>query len=273
MNARGARCGDRNGLVNWTFSLAYHQNWIDGYVDQPMNVTGDIAELEQEQQKLILERTFTAILRLSSWRPSSANNGKLAKVVGSAKKQLEWLRDDDEHQTYLREFMTKHRILCAFIVSRAEDITLQESAWIAEACRELRTLTQKLRRNAVTKAEDYQRLYDIFTANREGLSGWLNLATTGKFLAFLRLLTSSESILDVGRALFNTFTGSLKGMANSMRREADFWEHEGNKIDNWQDTLQRYTSTINSIPPVDTDVSHTHSIEVGQIIRLTLTRN
>jgi hypothetical protein len=77
----------------------------------------------------------------------------------------------------------------------------------------------------------------------------------------------------VGRLLFDTFTGSLKGMANSMRQEADFWEREGNKIDDWQDTLLRYTSAINSMPPVGTDVSHTLSLKVGRIIGLPLARN
>jgi hypothetical protein len=108
----------------------------------------------------------------------------LAKLVGSAKQQLAWLRHDYEHQTYLREFMTQHRILCAFIVSRTEDIALQESTSIAVLCQELRRLTQKLRKNAVKKAEEYEILYDEFTANRETLSDWLNSASTGKFLAF-----------------------------------------------------------------------------------------
>lgn len=73
----------------------------------------------------------------------------------------------------------------------------------------------------------------------------------------------------VGRSLVDSFTNSLQGMANSMRCEADFWEHQGNTIRDWQSTRQLYLSADDAMPtfpPVLDDAcsGDPSPIEVGQ---------
>jgi hypothetical protein len=186
-------------------------------------------KLDPEQQKL--SSAFLEIERLSTWVPSVANKRKLGGVLKSAKEQLDQLRRDADYHDCLREFMASHHILCAFIIHHAEDIDDQNSERIAELFKELRQMTQKLRNTALKKAKGYEKLYDDFIANRDEWSDLLDSASKGQ-----------------GHSLVDDFTSSLQGMANSMRREADHWERQGNEISDWQNTRELYLSACNTIP-------------------------
>jgi hypothetical protein len=52
----------------------------------------------------------------------------------------------------------------------------------------------------------------------------------------------------VGHSLVDRFTDSLKDMASSMRREANFWNSQSSQFDKWPNIRQTYGSAINAMP-------------------------
>lgn len=153
-----------------------------------------VLEQEHKIRQEKLSSTFLEIERLSTWVPSSANKRKLGGALKTAKEQLDQLGGDTEYHDYLRDFMTRHHILCAFIIGHAEDITDQNAERIAEMSKELRKMTQKLRKAALKKANGYERLYEDFIANREGLSHLLDSANAGQgtVLGFIECVIISD---------------------------------------------------------------------------------
>jgi len=172
------------------------------------------------------------ILRLSSWTPSSTHNKNLRKMLRDALLMLNDLGGNEEYHDTLRDFMKRHTALCAFTLDNADVITTDDPEKTADLCKNLRRLAQNLGKIASTKAEQYQKLYESFIAHREELSRWLDSASPGQ-----------------GRSIVDSFTGSLKDMASSMRREANFWNSQSNQFHKWPDIRETYGRAIIAMPP------------------------
>ena len=131
-----------------------------------------------------LEARFSAtldkILRLSSWTPSSTHNKHLRELLRNALLMLNDLGGNEEYHNYLRDFMKRHTAFCAFTLDNADLITTEDSETTAELCKNLRRLAQNLGKIASTKAEQYQKLYEKFLANKDDLSHWLDSASPGQ---------------------------------------------------------------------------------------------
>ena len=95
------------------------------------------------------------------------------------------LGDNEEYHDDLRDFMKRHTAFCAFTLDNADLITTEDSQTTAELCKDLRRLTQNLGKIASTKAEQYQKLYENFIANKEDLSHWLDSASPGQGKLYL----------------------------------------------------------------------------------------
>ena len=124
--------------------------------------------------------TFDKILRLSSWTPSSTRNKHLHELLKNALLTLKNLRGNEEYHENLRDVMKQHAAFCAFSLDNAGLITTEDSETTAELCKNLRRLAQNLRKIASTKAEQYQKLYEIFIAHKDDLSHWLDSASPGQ---------------------------------------------------------------------------------------------
>ena len=127
-----------------------------------------------------LSNALDKILRLSSWTPSSTHNRRLRELLRNALLTLNDLGGNEEYHHCLRDFMKRHTALCAFTLENANAITAEDSETTAELCKNLRRLAQNLGKIASTKAEQYQKLYENFIANKEDLSHWLDSASPGQ---------------------------------------------------------------------------------------------
>ena len=147
--------------------------------------------------------------------------------------------------------MKRHTALCAFTLENANAITAEDSETTAELCRNLRRLAQNLGKIASTKAEQYEKLYENFIANKEDLSHWLDSAIPGQ--GKLHICFSSVAFYTqfdlVGRSLVDGFTDSLKDMASTMRREANFWNSQSNLFHIWPNIKETYGCDIDAMPP------------------------
>ena len=196
--------------------------------------------------------TLDRILRLSSWTPSCSHNEHLRTLLRDALLLLNDLGGNEEYQEDLRDFMKRHTAFCAFTLDNAYSITAEDSETTAELCKNLRRLAQKLGKIASTKADQYQKLYENFIAHKEDLSHWLDSASPGQgnfnilFLFFASPFTYSSFF--VGRSLVDSFTDSLKDMASSMRREANFWNSQSNQFHKWPNIRQSYSYAIDAMP-------------------------
>jgi hypothetical protein len=92
---------------------------------------------------------------------------------------------NENYHDCLRDFLKQHTAFSAFTLDHAVIITSGDTEQTAELCKNLRQLAQKLGMIASRKAEQYQKLYEVFIANRNGLSGWLDSAglEQGRFYA------------------------------------------------------------------------------------------
>ena len=124
--------------------------------------------------------TLDKILRLSSWTPSSTHNKRLRELLRNALLMLNDLGGSEEYHEYLRDFMKRHTAFCAFTLDNADLITTEDTETTAELCKNLRRLAQNLGKIASTKAEQYQKLFEIFIAHKEELSRWLDSASPGQ---------------------------------------------------------------------------------------------
>ena len=76
-------------------------------------------------------------------------------------------------------------------------------------------------------------------------------------------------LIPVGRSLIDSFTSNLKDVAISARREAEFWERQGNKFSDWTNIQETYSSASADMPafppcPGEASVNDTSNAEVGQ---------
>ena len=198
-----------------------------------------------------LSNALDKILRLSSWTPSSTHNSRLRGLLRNALLTLDDLGGNEEYHDCLRDFMKRRTALCAFTLENANAITAEDSWTTAELCKNLRRLAQNLGKIASTKADQYQKLYENFLANKEVLSLWLDSASPGQgrlYICFSSIAFYIQFIL-VGRSLVDGFTDSLKDMASSMRREADFWNSQSNLFHIWPNIKETYVCDINAMPP------------------------
>ena len=124
--------------------------------------------------------TLDKILRLSSWTPSRTHNKYLRVLLKNTLVILNNLGDNEEYHDCLRDFMKRHTTFCAFTLDNAYAITAEDSETTAELCRNLRRLAQNLGKIASTKADQYQKLYENFIANKGDLSHWLDSASPGQ---------------------------------------------------------------------------------------------
>ena len=124
--------------------------------------------------------TFDKILRLSSWTPSSTRNKQMHKLLRNALLTLKDLRCNKEYHENLHDVMKQHTAFCAFTLDNADLITSKDSETTAELCKNLRRLAQNLRKIASTRAEQYQKLYELFIAHKDDLSHWLDSASPGQ---------------------------------------------------------------------------------------------
>jgi hypothetical protein len=135
--------------------------------------------------------TLDKILRLSSWTPSSTHNKHLRELLRNALLMLNDLGGSEEYHEYLRDFMKRHTAFCAFMLDNADVITTKDSETTAELCKNLRRLAQNLGKIASTKAEQYQKLCEIFISHREDLSNWLDSASPGQGKLYIWFLCIS----------------------------------------------------------------------------------
>ena len=124
--------------------------------------------------------TLDKILRLSSWTPSSTHNEHLRELLRNTLLMLNDLGGHQEYHDDLLYIMKRHTALCAFTLDNADLITTEDSETNAELCKDLRRLAQNLGKITSTKAEQYQKLYEIFIANKEDISDWLDSASPGQ---------------------------------------------------------------------------------------------
>ena len=123
--------------------------------------------LEERRLEELLSNALDKILRLSSWTPSSTHNRRLRELLRNALLTLNDLGGNEEYHDCLREFMKRRTALCAFTLENANAITAEDSGTTAELCKNLRRLAQNLGKIASTKADQYQKLYENFIANKE----------------------------------------------------------------------------------------------------------
>ena len=135
-----------------------------------------------------LSNMLDKILRLSTWKPSSTHNKHLRELLNNALLTLNDLGDNEEYRENLRDIMKWHTALCAFTLDNANVITSEDSETTADLCKNLRRLAQNLGKIASTKAEQYQTLYEKFIANKEELSHWLDLASSGQGKLYIYFL-------------------------------------------------------------------------------------
>jgi len=200
----------------------------------------EIPKLVGMHQRLRLGYYFTPgfqlsldkILRLSSWTPSSTHNKNLHELLREVLLMLNDLGGNEEYHDTLRDFMKQHTALCVFTLDNADVIPTDDPEKTADLCKNLRRLAQNLGKIASTKAEQYQKLYDNFIAHREELSRWLDSASP-----------------EQGRSIVDSFTDSLKNMASSMRREANFWNSQSNQFHKWPNIRETYGSALIAMPP------------------------
>ena len=133
----------------------------------------------------LFSTTLEKILRLSSWTPSSTHNKHLRELLRNALLMLNNLGDNEEYHDDLRDLMKQHTTFCAFTLDNADLIATEDSQTTAELCKDLRRLAQNLGKIASTKAEQYQKLYENFIANKEDLSHWLDSASPGQGKLYL----------------------------------------------------------------------------------------
>ena len=198
-----------------------------------------------------LSNALNKILRLSSWTPSSTHNSRVRGLLRNALGTLRDLGGNEEYHDCLRDFMKRRTALCAFMLENANAITAEDSGMTLELCKNLRRLAQNLGKIASTKAEQYEKLYENFIANKEGLSHWLDSAIPGQgklHICFSSIAFYIQFDL-VGRSLVDGFTDSLKIMASSMRREADFWNSQSNLFHIWPNIKETYGCDIDAMPP------------------------
>ena len=138
-----------------------------------------------------LSNSFDKILRLSSWTPSSAHNKHLHELLRNALQMLNDLGGNEEYHDDLRDFMKRHTTFCAFTLDNAYAITAEDSETTTELCKNLRRLAQNLGKIASTKAEQYQKLYEKFIANKEELSHWLDSASPGQGKVYFWFLSTA----------------------------------------------------------------------------------
>jgi hypothetical protein len=124
--------------------------------------------------------TLDRILRLSSWTPSTTHNMHLRELLRDALTMLNDLGGNEDYHDYLRDFMKRHTAFCAFTLDNADVITTGGAKKTSELCKNLRRLAQNLGKIASTKAEQYQKLYEIFLAHKDDLSNWLDSAIPGQ---------------------------------------------------------------------------------------------
>ena len=202
-----------------------------------------------------LSNALDKILRLSSWTPSSTHNSRLRGLLMNALLTLNDLGGNEEYHECLRDFMKRRTALCAFTVANANAITAEDSGTTAELCKNLRRLAQNLGKIASTKADQYQKLYENFIANKEDLSHWLDSASPGQgklYICFSSIAFYTQFVL-VGRSLVDGFTDSLKDMASTMRREANFWNSQSNQFHKWPNIRETYVCDINVMPPLPSE--------------------
>ena len=147
--------------------------------------------------------------------------------------------------------MKRRTALCAFTLENANAITAEDSETTAELCKNLRRLAQNLGKISSTKAEQYEKLYDNFIANKEDISHWLDSASPGQgklYICFSSIAFFIQFVL-VGRSLVDGFTDSLKVMVSSMRQEAKFWNSQSNLFHIWPNIRETYVCDINVMPP------------------------
>ena len=125
-----------------------------------------------------LSNALDKILRLSSW--TRTHNRRLRELLRNALLTLNDLGGNEEYHHCLRDFMKRRTALCAFALENANAITAEDSETTAELCKNLRRLAQTLGKIASTKAEQYEKLYENFIANKEDLSYWLDSASPGQ---------------------------------------------------------------------------------------------
>ena len=138
--------------------------------------------------------TLDKILRLSSWTPSSTHNKHLRELLMDALVILNNAGGNEEYHDCLRDFMKRHTAFCAFTLDNAYAITAEDSETTAELCRNLRRLAQNLGKIASTKADQYQKLYENFIANKEDLSHWLDSASPGQGKLYIWCLSIACNI-------------------------------------------------------------------------------
>ena len=194
--------------------------------------------------------TLDKILRLSSWTPSVTHNKHLRELLRNALLMLNDLGGNEEYHDYLRDFMTRRAALCAFTLDNGDLISTGDYKTTAELCKNLRRLAQNLWKIASTKAEQYQNLYENFIAHKKDLSDWLDSASPGQGKLYIWFLSVAFYIkfIFVGRSLVDSFTDSLKDMASSMRREANFWNSQSNHFHKWPNISQTYGCAIDAMP-------------------------
>ena len=134
--------------------------------------------LEEPRLEKKLSNALDQILRLSSW--TRTHNMRLRELLRNALLTLNNLGGNEEYHYCLRDFMKRRTALCAFMMENANAITAEDSETIAELCRNLRRLAQNLGKIASTKAEQYEKLFQNFIANKEDLSHWLDSASPGQ---------------------------------------------------------------------------------------------
>jgi hypothetical protein len=70
----------------------------------------------------------------------------------------------------------------------------------------------------------------------------------GKLYFWALTIAFYLQLVFVGRSLVDDFTDSLKDMASSMRREANFWKSQSNQFHKWPNIRQTYGCAINAMP-------------------------
>ena len=212
INDRGVKPTDKEQHIKQLLELMEQEYWRTQYsalprIDDPdMDMSVSLRKLifktmleeiprligmyrRFEVRNLTLEARFSTtldkILRLSSWTPSSTHNKHLRGLLKVALSMLNNLGDNEEYHDDLRDFMKRHTAFCAFTLDNADLITTEDSQTTAELCKDLRRLTQNLGKIASTKAEQYQKLYENFIANKEDLSHWLDSASPGQGKLYL----------------------------------------------------------------------------------------
>ena len=137
---------------------------------------------------------FDKILRLSSWTPSSTRNEHLRELLRNALLIINDLGGSEEYHDYLRDFMMRHADLYAFTPDNAGLVINEDTETTAELCKNLQRLAQNLKKIVLTKAEQYQKLYEDFMDFEGELSLWLDLASPGQGKLYIWFRASARHI-------------------------------------------------------------------------------